>query len=199
MVGTVRMKDISGPNGVPDGIIDFKDRTFIGNPNPNFIFGISNEFNYKNFDASIVLAGSVGGDILDGTLEWTENIDGVFNVTKEIAQRWRSVENPGNGFIPRTRSGTTELFRYNNTRWVSDGSYIAAKNISVGYTLPLIGKEYIKKARVYLSVQNAFVLTKYHGMNPEVSTNGLNGLYLGVDASSYPVSSIYTVGVNITL
>lgn len=198
MVGTVRMKDISGPNGKPDGVIDMYDRTVIGDPNPDAIFGITNEFYYKNFDASIVLAGSIGGDIIDGTLEWTENLDGVFNVTKEVAERWRSIENPGKGNIPRTRSGTTELFRYNNTRWVSDGSYVAAKNITLGYTLPLIAKEYIKKARVYVSLQNAFYLTKYKGMNPEVSANGLNGLYLGVDNSSYPVSRVYTFGVNIT-
>jgi TonB-linked SusC/RagA family outer membrane protein len=197
MVGTVRMKDISGPDGVPDGKIDMKDRTIIGDPNPDFLFGITNEFNYKNFDASVIIAGAVGGDIIDATYEWTENIDGVFNVRKEMAERWRSIENPGKGNIPRTRSGTTELFRYNNTRWVSDGSYLAVKNLTLGYTLPIKSNPYIKSTRFYLSAQNVFMLTNYHGMNPEVSANGSNGLYQGVDSSSYPIASIYTFGINV--
>ncbi|CAG5067475.1 TonB-dependent receptor P3 [Dyadobacter sp. CECT 9623] len=192
MVGTARMKDLNN-----DGVIDFSDRTFIGNPNPNFVYGITNEFSYKNFDASIVMAGSVGNDIIDGTLEWTENIDGVFNVTKEIAERWRSVDNPGNGNIPRTRTGTTELFRYNNSRWVFDGSYLAVKNLTVGYTVDIKKNPYIKKARFYASGQNLLMFTNYPGMNPEVSNSGLNGLNQGLDISSYPVSSIYTLGVNI--
>lgn len=192
MVGTVRMKDLNG-----DGVIDFNDRTFIGNPNPDFIFGITNEFSYKNFDASIVMAGSFGNDIIDGTLEWTENIDGVFNVTKEIAERWRSPENPGKGNIPRTRTGTTELFRYNNSRWVFDGTFLAVKNITLGYTVPVGKNPFIKRARVYFSTQNPFIFTKYPGMNPEVSNNGLNGLNQGVDISSYPISQVYTLGVNV--
>ncbi|MDR2919767.1 MAG: TonB-dependent receptor [Tannerella sp.] len=192
MVGTVRMKDLNG-----DGIIDMSDRTFIGDPNPDMIFGITNEFSYKNFDASLVLAGSIGGDIIDGTLEWTENIDGVFNVTKEVAQRWRSIENPGNGKIPRTRAGTTELFRYNNSRWVFDGSYIAVKNLTVGYTVPLKMNNYVNGLRVYFSAQNLLTLSKYPGMNPEVNNHGSEGLKQGVDISSYPVAAIYTLGVNI--
>jgi len=192
MVGTVRMKDLTD-----DNIIDMKDRTFIGNPNPDFLYGITNEFSYKNFDANVIIAGAVGGDIIDGTLEWTENIDGVFNVTKECAERWRSIDNPGQGNIPRTRTGTTELFRYNNTRWVFDGSYLALKNITVGYTLPIRSNPYVKNARFYLSAQNVFTVTKYPGMNPEVSANGSNGLYQGRDLSSYPVAKIYTIGVNV--
>jgi len=197
MVGTARMKDISGPAGVPDGIIDMNDRTIIGDPNPDFFYGITNEFYYKNFDASVVIAGAVGGDIIDATYEWTENIDGVFNVRKGIANRWRSLENPGDGNIPRTRSGTTELFRYNNTRWVSDGSYLAVKNVTIGYTIPIKSNPYFKSTRLYFSAQNVLMLTKYHGMNPEVGTSGSNGLYQGVDASAYPVASIYTLGINV--
>lgn len=192
MVGTVRMKDLNN-----DGIIDMSDRTFIGDPNPDFLFGITNEFFYRNFDASVVIAGAVGGDIIDGTYEWTENLDGVFNVRKEVAQRWRSEENPGNGKIPSTRAGTTELFRFTNTRWVSDGSFLTVKNITLGYTIPMKKNPYISGIRVYGSAQNMITLTKYHGMNPEVNANGANGLKQGVDNSSYPVPITYTFGLNI--
>jgi TonB-linked SusC/RagA family outer membrane protein len=192
MVGTARMKDLNG-----DNIIDMSDRTFIGDPNPDFLYGITNEFAYKNFDASVVIAGAVGGDIIDGQLEWTENIDGVFNVTKEVAERWRSEANPGKGNIPRTRAGTTELFRFNNTRWVSDGSYLMVKNLTVGYTFPLKSNSFVNSLRIYGSAQNLLTLTGYTGLNPEVNSNGSDGLRQGRDASSYPTAKVFSVGLNI--
>lgn len=192
MVGTVRMKDLNGDNK-----IDMDDRTFIGNPNPDFTFGITNEFSWRDFDASLLLTGSVGNDIIDGTLEWTENIDGVFNVLKGVANRWRSLENPGDGQVPRTRTGTTELFRYNNSRWVSNGSYLRVKNLTIGYTVPIKKNPYVKGLRVYASGQNLLTWTGYKGMNPEVSSRGASGLYQGVDITAYPVARTFSLGVNV--
>ena len=192
MVGTVRMKDING-----DKKIDMDDRTFIGDPNPDCVIGMTNEFSWKNFDASLVLTASLGGDIVDGTYEWTENIDGVFNVRKEVAERWRSEENPGSGNIPRTRAGTTELFRYTNSRWIFDGSYLRVKNLTLGYTVPMKANPYIKGLRVYASGQNLLTWTSYPGMNPEVSKNGSDGLKQGVDLTSYPVARVFTIGLNV--
>ncbi|MDB8996531.1 TonB-dependent receptor [Parabacteroides distasonis] len=192
MVGTVRMKDLNGDNK-----IDMDDRTYIGNPNPDFTFGITNEFSWRNFDASLLLTGSVGNDIIDGTLEWTENIDGVFNVHKGVANRWRSVDNPGDGQVPRTRTGTTELFRYTNSRWVSNGSYLRVKNLTVGYTIPIKKNPYVKGLRIYASGQNLLTWTGYKGMNPEVSGKGASGLYQGVDNTAYPVARTFSLGVNV--
>ena len=196
-VGSVRTRDVSGPGGKPDGIIDVNDKTFIGNPIPDFLFGFSNQFSYKNFDLAIHMVGSVGGDIMDVSYQWTENIDGVFNVRKEVAERWRSLENPGNGNIPRTNSDP--LHRFNNSRWIWNGTYLAAKNITFGYAIPVRKNSYIKSARVYFSSQNAFILTKYPGMNPEVSDAGLGGLREGVDQASYPVPKVFTAGINVSL
>jgi TonB-linked SusC/RagA family outer membrane protein len=191
MVGTVRMKDIDG-----NGIIDTNDRDFVGDPNPDFLYGITNDFAWKQFDANIVIAGAVGGDIIDGQLEGTENIDGVFNVTKEVAERWRSESNPGKGNIPRTRAGTTELFRYSSTRMLCDGSYLMVKNLTVGYTVPFKTNPYVNSLRIFLSGQNLLTLTGYTGVNPEVNANGSDGLRQGVDTSAYPTARVFSMGVN---
>jgi len=195
-VGTVRYKDISGPNGQPDGIIDNYDTTIIGNPNPDFIFGMTNTLSYDDFDFSIVMSGSYGNDLMNRTLEFTQNLDGVFNVTKDVSNRWRSEANPGDGLHPTTNTGTP-LARYDNSRWVSDASYLTVKNITLGYTLPFKNTSYFEKIRIYASIQQALVLTKYKGSNPEVSINGGSVLYGGLDFTAYPVPRTFTFGLNV--
>lgn len=203
-VGAAKMRDISGPDGVPDGKITFEhDRTIIGDPNPDLLYGITNEFSYKNFDLSILLSGQIGGDIVNGNFSDTENLDGVFNVRKYVADRWRSPENPGNGIVPRTKAGTTELFRLANSHWVSDGSYLAIKNITLGYTLPIKPNTYLSRARIYVTAQQLAVFTKYTGTNPEVgmydagsATRSWQGL--GVDRMTYPVPRIFSIGCNVS-
>ncbi len=197
MVGTARFADLSGPNGKPDGKIDINDRTWLGDPNPDFIYGLTNSFSYKTFDLSIVVAGSVGNEIVDDAYQSTENLDGVFNVRKGVARRWRSVDNPGDGIYPRTRAGTTADFRNFTTRQIFSGTYLAVKNIVLGYTIPIPINNTIKSARAYFSTQNPFMFTRYPGMNPEISLNGLNGLSQGRDFTAFPIARIYTLGVNV--
>ncbi|MCR8557780.1 SusC/RagA family TonB-linked outer membrane protein [Mucilaginibacter sp. BJC16-A38] len=196
MVGTARFKDVSGPNGVPDGKIDSYDRTWIGNPNPTFTYGITNSFSYKNLDLSIVMAGSVGNDIADDAFQSTENLDGVFNVRQGVANRWRSEQDPGDGIYPRTRSGTTADFRNFTSRQVFKATYLAVKNITFGYTLPIKKTKYFKSFRAYVSAQNAFIFTKYPGMNPEAGIAGLNGLNQGRDFTGYPIPRVLSLGIN---
>ena len=197
MVGTARFADISGPDGKPDGKIDANDRTWIGNPNPDFLYGMTNTLEYKNFDLSVVIAGSVGNDIADDAFQSTENLDGVFNVRKGVVNRWRSEEDPGDGIYPRTRAGTTADFRNFTTRQVFSGDYLAVKNITLGYRVPLSNTATIKSVRVYFTTQNPFMFTKYPGMNPEIGLNGLDGLRLGRDFTAFPIARIYTLGVNV--
>lgn len=193
-IGTVRMKDMND-----DKVIDSKDRVKIGDPNPDFIFGITNEFAWKNFDLSILLTGQVGGDIINSNYEHTLNIDGCFNVLKTVENRWRSPENPGNGLVPRTKSGTTDLFRFNNSSWVYDASYLTIKNITVGYTIPIKPNQYLSKLRLYVTAQQLATFTKYPGMNPEVAQNeDMTWRGLGVDRTTYPVPRTFSVGCNIT-
>ncbi|NJK94883.1 MAG: hypothetical protein HC905_08190 [Bacteroidales bacterium] len=82
MVGSVRMKDINGPNGIPDGIITRHDRTQVGDPNPDFLFGFTNNLSYKKWDFSISMVGQVGGDLVWRSLEYSYNLDGAFNMDK---------------------------------------------------------------------------------------------------------------------
>ena len=192
MVGTTKCKDVDG-----DGDVDLDDKTLIGDPNPDMIFGITNEFRWRNFDASILLTGSVGNDIMNATWGNFYNLDGVFNVFKDVKYRWRSEDNPGNGKVPRTRAGTTNLFRLTHSLMVEDGSFIRLKNLTIGYTIPIKENKYINNLRVYFSAQNLLTFTKYSGMNPEISSRGGSGLYQGVDNSAYPVARVYSFGLNL--
>jgi len=192
-VGTVKFADINH-----DGVIDQNDRTIIGNPNPKFTFGMTNNLSFKNFDFSVALAGSYGNDIMNRTLEYIQNLDGVFNVTANVADRWKSPTDPGAGVIPRILVGDA-LFRTANSHWVSDGSYLTVKNIALGYTIPHTENKYIRSIRLYGSIQQAWVFTKYNGANPEVSAYGTNGLNQGVDYTSYPVPRTISAGINMNL
>lgn len=199
--GTAKMRDVNG-----DGKITYDDRTFIGNPNPKWIFGITNTFAYKNFDIAVVTAGSVGHQIFNQGEQYTLNLDGVFNLRKVAAQRWRSESNPGNGQIASTAPGSSPLDRTGNTFSVYDGSYLRIQNLTVGYT-PSVKTKFFKSARLYASAQNLYVFSKYvsknGGQNPEVSFTGLgNGggtaFGMGVDIGAYPLPRSITVGVNLS-
>jgi len=193
--GTVRYKDLNG-----DGKITWPDdMTIIGNPNPDFIFGFTNSFAYKNFDLNIVLSGTYGNDLYNGMEESTYNLDGVFNGPPELLQRWRSEANPGNGLVPRTLAGTTGAYRANSSRWVHDASHITINNIALGYTFRNFTKmPYVKSLRLYTTVQNAYIFTSYPG-NPEVSINGLTSVAQGQDLGAYPIPRTFTFGINLVL
>lgn len=203
-VGTAKFKDVNG-----DGVITYggapgtDDRTRIGNPFPKFIFGITNSFSYKNFDLQIVGSGSYGSDVLVMTDQGTTNLDGVFNVLKNVKDRWRSPTNPGAGLYGKTTSGTGNERDWLTTRFVSKANFFTIKNIAIGYTLPIKNNIVFRNVRLYGSMQQAFVFTNYRGANPEVSTSmqGLpaSALNMGFDWGTYPVPRTVTFGVNFTL
>ncbi len=190
-VGGVRNKDVNG-----DGVINTKDLTFIGNPNPKYLYGLTNTFSYKGFDLNILLQGVSSNQIYYGLFEWTALTQGIFNVDRGQKGRWRSETNPGNGLYPSTLGGqAAEGF---STRFLDNGAYLAVRNIALGYTFQLKNSK-IRKARIYGSIQNPFLFTGYRGMNPEASSNGLNGTSQGADYSPYPIPRITSIGLNISL
>jgi TonB-dependent starch-binding outer membrane protein SusC len=191
-VGTTRMKDTNG-----DKLINGNDKTYLGNPNPKYIFGMTNDFRFRNFDLNIVVAGQVGNKIMYVNNQNLQNNDGIFNMTKDMADRWRSPENPGNGKAPRTLANTTELYRLGNSNWVYPGDFLTVKNIALGYTFNLSRLKYIKSARIYTSVQQAFVFTRYPQQNPEVNDTRDSQTTAGLDNGSYPVPRTIMIGANI--
>lgn len=196
-VGTVKFKDVNG-----DGVITQDDREIIGSPHPDFIYGMTNNLFYKNFDLSIVMAGSYGNVIAARTEQFLTNLDGVFNVLSEVQDHWRSPEDPGSGKYGSLASGTTYLERdWFSSRFLSDGSYLAVKNITLGYTARLNNSDVFKSIRIYSSIQQALILTKYNG-NPEVNITRTgeataSSLTLGSDFSGYPVPRTISVGINV--
>ncbi|MDO6429598.1 TonB-dependent receptor [Flavitalea sp. BT771] len=197
-VGSVKMKDLT-----KDGKITSDDRTIIGNPNPKFIYGMTNSFACKRWDMNIVIAGSYGGQIADPLLGGDgNNLDGAFNIYASNLHHWRSESDPGDGKTPRTLAGTTALYRTFNTHSVHPGSYLTCKNITIGYNVPLHSNRYISKLRAYVSAQQAFVITKYQGLSPETNnqgTSGITGLVVGVDAVQYPIPRTISFGLNMGL
>ncbi|MEK6477412.1 SusC/RagA family TonB-linked outer membrane protein [Catalinimonas sp. 4WD22] len=198
--GNLRFKDMDG-----DGMITpIKDFDIIGSPYPDFIFGLTNQLSYRSFDLKIIMTGSVGGSRIRAYNEYLNNIDGVFNVKREVIDRWRSPENPGSGLVPTTNgSGRARvMFRDVSSLWVEDNSNLNVKNVSVGYTLAEnVADGVFQHARLYLSVQNALLFTKYKG-NPEVTNYGDRAgggaLVPGLDYSPYPVPRVYTLGAKLS-
>lgn len=192
-VGTIKFRDLNG-----DGKVTFpEDYTTIGTPWPKFIFGLTNQLNYRGFDLGLTVTGSYGNQILAHYENWLTNLDGPFNVLQEVKNRWKSPTDPGDGKYGSVLQGTTYLERDRwSTRYIKDGSFLSFKNITLGYTVPLKVKT-IRSLRVYSSIQNAWVITKYPG-NPEVNTRNVSsGSSPGVDEGSYPVPRTISFGVNL--
>jgi len=196
-IGTIKVKDING-----DGVIDdVNDRTFIGDPTPTFTGGFTNNFVYKRFDLNIHTSFSVGGQILNAA-KWAyqTNMDGSRVPLAAALDHWRSVDNPGSGIYPRTKTGTTAIGREVNTQWIENGSYFAIKNISLGYTIPFKNNIAFKSLRVYASVQQAFVFTGYSGMNPEINLTGQDPTQgIGIDENAYPIPRTFSLGVSASI
>ncbi len=181
-----------------------EDRTFIGNPNPDFLYGMTNTFGYRNFSLSIFLQGSQGNDIFNATRIETEGMTDYKNQSHVVLNRWREPGDVTN--IPKAlpNNNSNSLI---STRFVEDGSYLRFKAITLGYTLPanLLAKAGISQARVYVTGENIFTITSYEGFDPEVSAFGLNdnntlrNIALGVDFGTYPQTRNLIFGINLTL
>lgn len=192
-LGDIKYKDVNG-----DGVVNGADRTIIGNPHPDFTFGFTNTFKYKNFDLSVFLQGSVGNDIMN--LTWrngTTNAQLYINQLTDALNYW-TPENT-NTNIPRPIGSTSNPNILISSRYVEDGSYARIQNLTLGYTLPseLASKIKMSRVRVYGSAQNLHTFTKYRGYDPEIGSFNQNILLSGIDNGRYPQPRVFSLGINV--
>ncbi|MBS1665581.1 MAG: TonB-dependent receptor [Bacteroidetes bacterium] len=198
-VGDSRFRDISGPNGKPDGIIDSRDQTIMGNPYPNYYFGMSNRVSYKSFSLSVSLQGSVGNKILSISRLGTLNTRGRVRQLKSSNAYWKSEQNPGDGYVPRPNDAPTGNNREPwNSRYLDYGTYLRINNINLGYLAPasFVNKLKVQSIRLYCSITNPFLFTKNESFNPDVS-NTDDSLTPGIDNNNYPLTKSLVIGLNL--
>ena len=182
------VKDISGPNGVPDGIITTDDRTVLGSPYPTLTWGLSNELNYKSFDFSFTLQGSHGAKVRNMTSQYLEN---QFHANMDYVTTF-----PDKAMVKEKIYTDYDI---------QDASFVSLRSLNLGYTLPksLIHKVGLSKARLYVSGQNLIYLMakSYNGFNPEGITAETDGTYSplrgGYQVGSAPIAKAFTCGVNV--
>jgi TonB-dependent starch-binding outer membrane protein SusC len=193
--GDIKMKDISGPNGIPDSLIDSYDRTYIGNPSPKLTYGINIVLKYKIFDLSIFGQGIYGNKIAQALIYYNQSPVGDYSMSPEMLDHWT----PDNPDAASPRLGNLDDNARFSTRYIKDGSFFRIKNVQLGVSLPanVCQKIKVEKIRIYLAGQNLKTFSKYTGFDPEIGT-GTSTLDLGIDRGFYPVAKSYMVGVNFT-
>ncbi|MBD2755997.1 TonB-dependent receptor [Spirosoma validum] len=191
--GDIRFSDLNG-----DGRIDASDRTVIGNPNPNFIAGFTNNFSYKGFELSLFFQGSFGNDIYNQNRVTIEGMSDPLNQTTAVLNRWTPT-NTSNTMPRAVRYDPNQNNRF-STRFVEDGTYVRLKNLTVAYNLPgkLVNKAKINGVRVYVTGQNLLTFTNYSGYDPEVSADPFSSVGFGRDYGVYPQARTYTAGLSVT-
>ena len=184
-----------------DGKIDAGDIQPLGNPFPKFSYGMQNSFTYKNLQLSVSIQGTVGGKILNGADRYVYNFYGRVNARENALNRWKSADQPGDGWTPRVVNGAQPWLNVLSSYQIFDASYLRIRNVQLRYTLPssFSKKLGLSYASIYAMGQNLFTFTSYFGYNPEANLygNSTNPTY-GVDQGSYPLNRTITLGANIS-
>lgn len=175
-----------------DGQVTSSDRTFIGDPNPDFVYGMTNTFTYKGLNLSIFLQGSQGNDIFNASRIETEGMYDGKNQSIRVVDRWRR---PGmETTIPKAGYDLriSDFF-------VEDGSYLRLKDITLSYDLAktVLKTSGISRLQPYFTASNLLTITRYMGFDPEVNQWGNSGTVQGIDWGTYPQTRSFIVGVNI--
>lgn len=188
--GDLTFKDVN-----ENGIFDPGDRTVIGNPQPDFVFGFTNTLNWRRWDLNIFLQGSYGNDIYNATRIDLEGMFDSKNQSVAVLNRWtpdnRNTDMPravGNGNVNNVR---------NSTRFVEDGSYLRLKSFTLSYNFDSKKMRNISRCQLYLTGQNLLTFTQYSGFDPEVNAFGRSATELGIDYGTYPHARTLTIGANL--
>jgi TonB-linked SusC/RagA family outer membrane protein len=197
--GDMIYADLDNSGDLNDG-----DQTIIGNANPDFIYGLTNNFEYKNWTFSFFLQGVQGNDIFNAARIETEGMYLPINQLATVLDRWKK---PGDVTeIPRSAGDGDDHNSLLSSRYVEDGSYLRVKSATLGYDLPgsVCEKLKVKNLYLYVTAENLLTFTKYSGFDPEVSiygrssNNALKNIAPGVDYGVYPQSRTFLFGVNLT-
>jgi TonB-dependent starch-binding outer membrane protein SusC len=214
-IGDIKFKDISGPNGKPDGIIDEKDRTIIGNPWPKFTYNFNSSLSYKGFDLNLFFTGVNGNKILNQTRYQNESPLGGPYTNRLISAA--NFAQPSSVNLADAHTATllnpgTKIYRPSfadangNVRlsqWqVEDGSYLKLKNVRLSYRVPTKYLSYthvLRGATIMAQAQNVFTITKYTGFDPEVGMFNYKGVtnIVGMDEARYPSTRSYSISLAI--
>ena len=188
--GDIRIIDQNG-----DGNIDINDRTFIGNPNPDFIYGANINFSWKRLTASVLMNGVYGNEIANGGGITLYTAEGTSSNISPAAYHdaWRP-DAQSNSF-PRIlyikENGASAI----TDRTIEDGSYFRISNVTIGYDIPI--ESIFNRFHLYVSAQNLLTVTNYSGYEPEITSYLYNGNIQGVDWNGYPNAKTFLVGLNI--
>lgn len=185
--GNLKYRDVNG-----DGEVTSSDRTYIGDPNPDFTFGLTNAFTWKGLSLSILLQGSVGNDIYNVSRMESEGMFNSNNQSDGVLRRWRI---PGQiTDVPKVGFN-----QQNSTYYLEDGSYLRVKDVSLSYDLPkhLCQKLYLQKLMPYVSFTNLITWTNYKGRDPEVNEAGNSGSVQGIDWGTYPLCRSFVMGLKV--
>ncbi|MGX8697660.1 MAG: SusC/RagA family TonB-linked outer membrane protein, partial [Prevotella sp.] len=212
-VGDYIYEDVNG-----DGKITTADRKYIGDPNPDFTFGLNNVITWKNLELSFFFNGSVGNDVFNAVKQqhsdptaWGNKLKMV-NDYAVVAMRdpEGSLNDISNVYVPNAASAQTQRISVSgesqndnnrvSNRFIEDGSYLRLKTISLAYNLP---KKWLKPlslewVQVYANAQNLFTITGYDGYDPEIGANGQSVILQGIDYYRYPSARIYNFGLKVT-
>ena len=191
--GRFKYADVNG-----DGRITEADRTFLGNPNPKFSYGLNIGLTYKNWDFSMFLYGVQGNKIWNQVKWWTDfypSFEGAKSKTA-LYDSWLPTRQNATAPIQET-APSFSTSNVPNSYFVENGSYLRAKNLLLGYTIPtpVLSRAGITKFRVYVQAANLFTITKYSGIDPEITGGTSN---FGLDEGAYPNQRQYLLGVNVT-
>jgi len=190
LAGDVIFVDVNG-----DGNINDADKTTIGNPNPDFTYGINANLTYKNLSLSMLFNGVQGTEILNGNLLVESFARGGGNNIRPEA--YLDAWSPTNTTGAYPRAGSITATNVPTDRLIEDGSYFRLNNITLGYDIPMQKKSAINSVRLYASGSNLFTITNYSGFDPELTSFLHDGTILGVDWVGSPNISSFTVGVNV--
>jgi len=185
-VGDLRYVDLNG-----DGVINASDRTFIGSPIPTFIYGFSLEGSWKGWGISLDFQGQMGNDLYNGKEAVRPDL---YNFEHHVVNRWTG-EGTSNT-EPRASSGGVNWLP--STRFIQSGSFLRLRSATIYYDLPqkIASKMDMTQARIYLRGTNVFTVTKWTGYTPEIG--GSDVLSNGIDLGTYPITSVYSIGLNVT-